>query len=101
MTAVARRPWRRVVFVVGPPAAWMAHLLVSYLLVPPTCGTTTIPLHVATVILAVAASASTLTGGQAVGGDRRFPTATVAWGGIFVFAIVLQGLANAMVDPCA
>lgn len=101
MTGLRRWPWRRIVLVGGPPTAWMAHLLVSYVLVPPSCSTSTVPLHVTT-----AASASVAVGAIAVGigdlaGERSRRVAALVLGGLFVLAILLQGAANTVVDPCA
>lgn len=101
MSGVDRRPWRRIVLVGGPSSAWAAHLLVSYLLVPPACDTTSIPLHITTAVFAAAAVSSIVVGIRGVDGDRSRPLAALVLGGIFVLAILLQGAANAMVDPCA
>jgi hypothetical protein len=89
--------WRRPLAFAVPPTAWLAHLLVSYLLVPPTCGTTTVPLHVATVVLAAAAVAATT---LVVGTGEATRRTGLALGVVFVLAIVMQGAASAMVDPC-
>ncbi|MDP9019464.1 MAG: hypothetical protein M3N25_01455 [Actinomycetota bacterium] len=101
MSAVGGRPWRRIALLGGPPSAWGGHLLVSYLLVPPACETTVAPLHVTTAVFALAAVGSIVVGIRGVDGDGSRPFAAILLGGIFVLAIVLQGAANAMVDPCA
>lgn len=90
--------WRRAALFAGPPGAWVVHLLLSYLLVAPTCGGSTLPLHAATVGLAAVAVGSIAVGARAYEGNR--PVALV-FGGLFVLAIALQGLASAAVDPCA
>lgn len=101
MTAARGWPWRRVALFAGPPTAWMAHLLVSYLLVPPACDTSTVPLHATTAVCIVAALASVALGIRSVDARRGRSTAALALGALFVLAIVLQGTANAMVNPCA
>lgn len=87
--------------VAGPATSWAAHLLLSYALVPPACDATTLPLHLATATFALAAVASVLVGVRGLDHDHSRPRAAMVLGGIFVLAIMLQGAANAMVDPCA
>lgn len=91
--------WRTVLLVAGPPAAWMAHLLVSYAWVPAACKGSGISLHVTTAAFTALAAASMVLGLRGPGSRR--PVAAVVLGGIFLLAIVLQGAASAMVDPCA
>jgi hypothetical protein len=94
-------PWRRIALLAGPPSAWMGHLLLSYLLVPPACGTSTVPLHLTTVVLALAAVGAIVVGIRGVDGDGSRPFAAMVLGGFFVLVIILQGTANAVVHPCA
>lgn len=96
--AKVRRSWRGVALYAVPPAAWMGHLLVSYLLVPPACDRSTVPLHLTTAVFVLAAAGATLAGRTLRRSDRRAGTA-LGW--FFVFIIALQGAANAVVDPCA
>lgn len=100
MTEVRRWPWHHVALVAGPPTAWLGHLLVSYLLVPPACGANTLPLHATTLVFAAAAIASGVIGVRGIGLDRRRSLIAAAWTGIYVFALLLQGAANTVVGPC-
>jgi hypothetical protein len=94
-------PWRRIALLAGPPSAWMGHLLLSYLLVPPACDTSTVPLHATTVVFALAAVGAIVVGVRGVDGDGSRPFWAVLLGAFFVLVILLQGAANALVDPCA
>lgn len=98
MTRAPVVPWRAVAVYAGPPVAWMVHLLVSYALVPPACDGSTVPLHVATVVLAGVATGCTVLALRGSPGGR---TTGVVLGALFSLVILLQGAANALVDPCA
>lgn len=91
---------RGTVLYAGPAVAWILHLVVSYLLIPPACDSTTVPLHVTTALLLAAAVVSLLIGLRAHASARAAPLG-VTLGGLFVAAILLQGAANLVVDPCA
>ncbi|MBW3537006.1 MAG: hypothetical protein KY395_04435 [Actinobacteria bacterium] len=85
--------------VAGPPVAWIAHLLVSYAWVPAACQGSAFVLHLATGVFAVMASLSVALGVRKVEGPES--SAVMVLGAIFVLAIVLQGVANVVVDACA
>lgn len=101
----------------GPMAAWFAHLNVSYLLVPWSCrwghawG-----LHAATVVLAVVAATGTWLAVRLAGarpgrelpddrpGARTGPFLGfygAVLGGLFTLTILVQGMGNLVIDPCA
>lgn len=101
MRPEGRLPWRALLLFAGPPTAWMVHLLVSYLLVAPTCGDGTWPLHLTTVLAVLGLVSSLALGRRVVAGDRRRAVAAGVLGGVFLFATLLQAAANVAVDPCA
>lgn len=95
----------------GGPAAWTAHLLASYPLVPVACREgITWPLNVLTAATAAIALAAALTGWWAfrrAGGRAAFDSrpAFMALTGLllsslFTFAILLAGLPPILQDPC-
>lgn len=101
----------------GGPAAWSAHLLGSYPLVPVACRMgTTAPLNILTLVTAAVAGAATVASGWAY--RRARPAASAAGvagsesragfmgacglllGLLFTFAIVMEGLPPLLQDPC-
>lgn len=110
----------------GGPAAWSAHLLASYPLVPVACRMgTTAPLNILTAVTAAIAVAAAGTGwwgyrrsrstgddgapGHSAGPGRTGGTESragfMAFAGLllailFTFAIVLEGLPPVLQDPC-
>jgi hypothetical protein len=112
-------PWAHLLVAVafaGGPAAYVFHLLVSYLLVPLACRQGTWVLHATTAVsvagvLGVGALAWRLwrqagRRGPADEGGRPSGVGLLAIGGLglaafFAVVIVLNGAANALVDPCA
>ncbi len=113
MTAVVDRRGARIVTlcvaVAAAPAAWMAHLLVSYLLVPVACRQgSDLLLHVTTVVTALAAA-----GGGAVAlrtwkraRSRARGTAFVALAGafmspLFLIVILVGGVGPLLIRTCA
>lgn len=101
-------PRGRLAFAVGgAPAAWATHLAVSYLIVPESCrwGTvvglhavTAVTLAVALASLVVAARLRSAPDGE---NDTGFAgTAGLVIGGVFLVAIVAEGLLPFLLDPC-
>lgn len=107
----------RVAAVFGPMAAWFAHLNVSYLLVPPSCrlGHTWF-LHLATAVFALVAAACIVValrlsrsepGTDLPPGRPAVRTAPFLGhfgtlvGALFLLVILLAGVGNAVIDPCA
>lgn len=99
MTAVDQSRRAGILPVSGPPVAWMAHLLISYVWVPAACQGSTFVLHLATAVFAVAALLSVVVGVRRL--EEPGSSAVLVLGGIFVLAILLQGAANVLVDACA
>lgn len=97
MTA-SPRLWRGSLVYAAPPTAWIVHLLLSYALVPPACSSSTVPLHVGTAVLAGVAALAAVRGRRWAQPGR---TVAISLGALFLLAILLQGAANAVVDPCA
>lgn len=101
-----RRGW--LVFAV-PPVAWMAQLLLVYLLVPVACQRgTRAPLLVVTAVALVVTGVALVAAGRrprrrSGGADDRGSMAGVGriQGGVFVFAILGAGVAAIWIDPCA
>lgn len=104
----------------GGPAAWTAHLLASYPLVPLACDTgSTAPLNILTVVTALIATAAAGTGWWAYRRARGAGAPDAPGAGdasesragfmglagllvalLFTFAIVIEGLPPLLVDPC-
>lgn len=103
--------------VLGGPAAWTAHLLTSYPLVPLACRLgTTAPLNLLTAATGLIAAAAAGTGwwsyrrslrgqqgGSGAASEGR--TGFMGLGGcllglLFLFAILVQGLPPILQDPC-
>lgn len=106
----------------GGPAAWTAHLLGSYPLVPVACRMgTTAPLNILTAVTAVIALAAAATGWWAYRRSRGPVGADPARGSgvevaeprpafmgmlglmlalLFAFAILMEGLPPVLQDPC-
>lgn len=101
----------------GGPAAWTAHLLASYPLVPVACDTgTTAPLNALTAAMALIAAGSAATGWWAYRRARRSAASAAGsasesrtgfmaitgllLGALFTFAIVMEGLPAILQDPC-
>lgn len=103
-----RPAWPLLAFAAGGgPAAWAAHLGLSYLLVPESCRLgTAMVLHSLTLITAVVALAAVVVAGRtlrAAGEDAvaRFVGAVgLVVGGIFVAAILVAGIPSVLIDPC-
>jgi hypothetical protein len=108
----AERTWPVWAAIVGAPAAWAVALVGSYILVPVACDLgTTLPLHgirVVTTAIALATawgSWGVWRAARGSEGPRVQRTAFLAWlgVGIALFSaalIVLEGVANFVVDPC-
>lgn len=91
----------------GAPAAWAAHLGLSYLIVPESCRWgTTVGLHLVTLTMAVTGVVATLLAGRVLrhAGDdavERFVGSTgLVVGVLFTVAILVGGLPVWLVDPC-
>jgi hypothetical protein len=105
----ARSRWRMVVLVVVPPVVWFAHLNLTYLFVPWACDDgTRLLLHLTTLVAAALTTAALVVGALARTIRRpEDPWASTAalWGGLvfgalFLAAIVFNGIANIVIDPC-
>lgn len=101
--AARRRGWTA--FTV-PPVAWMAQLLVMYLLVPMACDWgTRAPLLVVSVAALVAALAAIAVArrprGSAAQHDRSIAGVGRIHGSLFLFAILVTGAVGIWIDPCA
>jgi hypothetical protein len=101
----------------GGPAAWSAHLLASYPLVPVACSAGSVAiLHAATAVTVLIAASSGWVGWRecrrldpldASGDDRipldraRFMARTGMWlGGFFALVTLIEGLPVLFGDPC-
>jgi hypothetical protein len=98
------------------PAAWTAHLLLSYVLVPVACATGLILLlHLVTLLTALATLAAAgvaylgwewLSEGQRAGnngssgGSRFLAASAVLLNGIFLFVILVEGIPTFYLSPC-
>jgi hypothetical protein len=110
---------------VAGPAAWVAHLLVSYALVPFACGRdASVTLHVTTIVAGVLALAATVSAtralarrsppgrarsldaaagrvGPAAGtGEAVVVAVGLLLGAFFLLVVAVAGLAPAIVGPC-
>jgi hypothetical protein len=91
------------------PAAWLAHLLVSYLLVPVACRQdTNLLLHLTTVVTAAAAvgggaiAARTWRERREEGAGLTFVALTgLAMSPFFLLIILVGGASPLFIDPCA
>lgn len=98
----------RLAFAVGgAPAAWASHLGLSYLIVPESCRWgTAAALHAVTAVTFAVALASVVVAVRLRstpdgGDDARFAgTAGFIIGGVFLVAIVAEGLLPFLLDPC-
>lgn len=93
--------------VLGGAVAWTAHLLVSYALVSVACANgLEILIHVATVVTALLTVAAGVVCGwiwwQAGLSRARhwMGIAGMLMNGLFLFAIVLEGLPSFLLNPC-
>lgn len=90
-----------------PPVAWMAQLILLYLLVPVACQQGRAPLHLVTAAALAAALGSVVPARgrrrRASGGEQPLAIVDVAriQSGFFLFAITLTGAAALWIDPCA
>lgn len=103
----------------GGPAAWTAHLLGSYPLVPVVCSMgTTAPLNILTAVTVMIALAAAATGwwayrrsrgaGEPAGAGAEVAEPRPAFMGmlglmlalLFAFAILMEGLPPILQDPC-
>jgi hypothetical protein len=100
----------------GGPIAWSARLLSSYPMVPVACRLeSTLPLNVITGLTALIASAAVVTGwvayrrvraggpgglGDAYARARFMAIAGVMISALFTYAILAEGLAPFLHDPC-
>lgn len=99
-------PWSLAFAVLGAPGAWLAHLSLSYLLVPRACGSgTSLWLHLVTAVTAAVALAATVVAARI----RAASTATVPQfvgtlglfvGTLFLVATLVEGLPVLFIDPC-
>lgn len=111
MTAPTDRravPRRSLAVAVGAaPTAWLAHLLVSYALVPVACRGGAYLLHLTTFV----AAAGALAGGvvayrcrrhaQDGGADAFLALAGLAMSPLFLLVILVAGIGNILVGACA
>jgi hypothetical protein len=104
-----RRPASLGFAVLGAPAAWAAHLGLSYFIVPRACATgTTLWLHLVTAATAGVALAATVLAVQVRAGGRarddagaRFLGALgIVIGALFFAATLVEGLPVVFIDPC-
>lgn len=96
--------------VLGGPAAWGAHLSLSYYLVPRACaGGTALVLHLVTLATAAVAVAAVVVAGRlradadADGRDaplRALATIGVLLGLLFLVATLVEGIPALVVGPC-
>lgn len=94
--------------VLGAPAAWGAHLGLSYYAVPRACATgTTLWLHVITVATAAVAVGAMLAAGRLRAGPggrdevrRSLGTVGLLLGALFLGATLVEGIPVLLVDPC-
>lgn len=103
---------RLVAVAAAVPLVWLAHLSANYALVPVACAAgTRAPLHavfavalVATVAMALAVARAPQRGGAGDDEDSGWQAvrrAVAVEAGVFVVAVLLLGLPNVLVDPCA
>ncbi len=100
------------------PIAWSLHLLVSYPLVPFICGTEwEFLLHVVTLfaaLIALAGAVIAYRSRQALDDEDHEETPTRVWrrasfmalagmllSSFFLFVIIVEGIPNFLLDPCA
>jgi hypothetical protein len=116
-SSTARGSALRVFAYFGSMTAWFLHLNISYLLVPWSCRWNHVWfLHLATVALAGVAAGSLFAawrlynarpgedlpeGRPAVRTGPFLGLYGVVLGGIFLLAILLGGIGNLVIDPCA
>lgn len=90
----------------GPAAAWFAHLLVAYLLVPVACDAgSRLVLHLLSAGAVAISVATLLVALRAVrrdphSGDRG-ETLVLAQGAMFLLALLAGWLAIGLVEPCS
>lgn len=100
--AARRRAWTA--FTV-PPVAWMAQLLLMYLLVPAACDWgTRVPLLVVSAAALVAAFAAVALARRSHGArrdERDIAGIGRIHGSLFVFAVLVTGAVGIWIDPCA
>ncbi len=101
------------VALLGPPVAWLAHLLASYALVPAVCqGATVLWLHVVTALALAATLGAALASRRlarraptlaepAAGRARFFARAGLVQSAFFALVILAEALYTFIGDPCA
>jgi hypothetical protein len=91
-------PVRATLHFVGPPAIWLGHLCLVYLLVAPACGGPIWPIHLLTAVAVAGTIGCLLLGLSLPSPVTRL--LGVALAVIFLVAIVAAGFAAVLVDPC-
>lgn len=104
---VGVRGWlHRTFAVLGAPAAWFAHLSISYLIVPEACTAGTVAgmwvvsvVHLAVAVTAVVVS-TRLWRGAASDRDRFLGVLGIGNGLLFVAVILVERIPVLAIDPC-
>ena len=103
------RNWARLWYgALGGAVAWSLHLLASYAILPVACAAgSTLPIHALTLVFALAtigagvASFASWRRAGATAAERWTGLASLVLNGIFLFAIIIEGLPAFALHPCS